>query len=57
MSESGQSRPGRADGRSGQVGFPPIATEFCVAAEFRDVPSAERLPSSKIGPLFLAEQK
>jgi hypothetical protein len=34
----GQSRPGQVDGRSGHVGFPPIAIEFCVAAKFRDVP-------------------
>jgi hypothetical protein len=26
------------DSRSGYVGFPLIATEFCVAANFRDVP-------------------
>jgi hypothetical protein len=38
MSALGQSRPGRADGKSGHVGYPPIATESCVAAEFRDVP-------------------
>jgi hypothetical protein len=40
-SARGQSRPGRADSRSGRVGFHPIATEFCVAAEFRDVPQAD----------------
>jgi hypothetical protein len=39
----GQSRPGRADCRSGHVGFPPIgiATDFCGAAKYRDVPEAE----------------
>lgn len=34
----GHSRLGRADSRAGNVGFPPIAIEFCVAAKFRDVP-------------------
>ena len=29
---------GRADGRSGHVGFPPIATNRCSTAKFRDVP-------------------
>jgi hypothetical protein len=38
MSLLGQSRPGRADSRSGHVGFHPIATKFCDAAEFRYVP-------------------
>jgi hypothetical protein len=33
----GQSQPGRADSRSGHVGFPPIATDFCGAAKYRDV--------------------
>jgi hypothetical protein len=41
MSLTGQSRPGRADSRSGHVGFHLIATEFCVAAEFRDVPKGD----------------
>jgi hypothetical protein len=41
ISAEGHSRPGRADSRSGHVGFHPIATEFCVAAEFRDVPTRE----------------
>jgi hypothetical protein len=36
-SASGQSRPGRADSRFGNVGFPLIATDFCGAATFRDV--------------------
>jgi hypothetical protein len=39
-SASGHLRAGRADSRSGHVGFPTIATELCVA-EFRDVPIAE----------------
>jgi hypothetical protein len=34
MSFPGQSRPGRADGRSGHVGYPPIATDFSGAANF-----------------------
>src|SRR6267142_2535019 len=37
--DSTQSQPCRADSRSG-VGHAPIATEFCVAATFRDVPRA-----------------
>lgn len=41
--EPGHSRPGRADSRSGHVGFPLIATEFCVAEKFRDVP---KLPTT-----------
>jgi hypothetical protein len=39
ISASGHSRPRRADSRFGHVGSHRIATEFCVAAEFRDVPS------------------
>jgi hypothetical protein len=39
----GQSRPGRADGKSGHVAFPPIATEFCGAAKFRYVPEEDIL--------------
>ena len=34
----GHSRPGRADGKSGHVRYPPIATGFCGAAKFRNVP-------------------
>jgi hypothetical protein len=41
MSASGQTRPDRADNRSGHVGFLPIATGFCCTAEFRDVPITE----------------
>jgi hypothetical protein len=37
-SAMGQTPPDRADGRSGHVGFLPIATGFCRAAKFRDVP-------------------
>jgi hypothetical protein len=37
----GHSRLGRADGRSGDVSYTPIAIEFCDAAEFRDVPITE----------------
>jgi hypothetical protein len=48
MSEVGHSRPGRADSGSGHVGFHPIATDFCVAAEFRDVPEADII-SGQIG--------
>jgi len=33
----GQSQPARADSRSGHVGFPPIAIDFCGAAKFRNV--------------------
>jgi hypothetical protein len=32
---------GRADSRSGHVGFLPIAIGFCVAAKFRDVPQRD----------------
>jgi hypothetical protein len=42
-SVEGHSRPGRADGRSGYVGFPPILTGFRSAAEFRDVPQPDIL--------------
>jgi hypothetical protein len=35
----GQTQRRRASGRSAHVGCPPIATEFCVAAKFRNVPS------------------
>jgi hypothetical protein len=35
----GLSRPGRADGRSGHVHIAPIATDFCGAAKYRDVPT------------------
>jgi hypothetical protein len=38
MSVAGQTRLGRAEGRSGHVGYPPIAIDSCVAANFRDVP-------------------
>jgi hypothetical protein len=37
----GQSRPGRAGSRLGHVGFPLIAIDFCGAATFRDVPTAD----------------
>jgi hypothetical protein len=37
MSQMGQTRLGRADGKSGHVGYPPIATGFFGAATFRDV--------------------
>ena len=37
MSPLGQARLRRAEGRSGHVGYPPTATEFCVAEKFRDV--------------------
>jgi hypothetical protein len=37
----GQTRLGRADGRSGHVGYPLIAIDFCDAAKFRNVPQAE----------------
>jgi hypothetical protein len=40
LSATGQSRPGRADSRSGHVGLPPIATDLCGTAEFRYVPVA-----------------
>jgi hypothetical protein len=36
---SGQTRSIPADIRSGHVGCPPIATEFCGAAKFRNVPN------------------
>jgi hypothetical protein len=34
MSPSGQTRPGRADGRFGHVGYPPTATDFSGASNF-----------------------
>jgi hypothetical protein len=39
------SQPARADSRSGHVGFPPIATGFCFAAIFHDVPKADIVDS------------
>jgi hypothetical protein len=41
MSQMGQTRLGRADGKSGHVGYPPIATGFFGAATFRDVPEPD----------------
>ena len=40
----GHSRLGRTDSRSGHVGFPPIAIEFCVATGFREVPLGDIAP-------------
>jgi hypothetical protein len=37
----GHSRPGRADSRSGDVGYPLIATDFSGAAKFRHVPLSD----------------
>jgi hypothetical protein len=34
ISELGQTRPGRADGRSGHVGYPPNATDCSGASNF-----------------------
>jgi hypothetical protein len=38
MSQMGQTRLGRADGRSGHVGYPPTATGSSGALERREVP-------------------
>ena len=45
------SRPGRADSRSGHVRDAPIATEFCVAAKFRYVPDLRVRSTSVFGPV------
>ena len=42
----GQSPPGRGDSRPDHVGDASIPTEFCVAAEFRDVPLSDVLKKS-----------
>jgi hypothetical protein len=41
LSLLGQSRRGRAYSRPSHVAFPPIPTEFCGAAKFRDGPNSE----------------